>query len=412
MFKLRVSSGKGEKFPRIVPYKQNKIILNSVSIRQRASFSLASNSSNQPASTNENGQPAYLAKIVDKSSAVKPPGTSGQLINSMSNAIRPVKQQSSQTSRSTANNGNSLAQLVLTSTNNTAVVKPVKTDKVNTDENDDSSYNDSEQSNFTYDCNCILCATRILKRSKEPLEPFSKTNENWSLDTRKFFKYLDSIKPSLKIDRSEPALGEENHQRSPVIEKIEVGREADEHAVRLLSKSSRIKLWNSSELFGGFHRSLNLDKASNLVTPGGANTGTTTATYKLASLKRTPSMNNNNNNNNNKQLQQSPAVRRSESLAATHERINNFINSNYYALRTPMSDHSFSSSNRNYNSQRQNFNNMHVNNSYQNVSETGGGGEAWANDKSLNNYNNPPTTPDIPTITATVVVTKSKSFRN
>ena len=244
MFKLRLNSGNAENFPRILPFKQNKIILSPIDFEKKTNLLTIENNNNNNTNTSSEKFSISNEKLINRSLSL-----SNRLHNKNSSGgynykIQQIKNNLSQT-----------AQLTLTSNQRTKQQKsPSQMSNCGTD----SSLSEEQQS--SYDCNCILCATNILKRKKHQSSSLSKAahvDTNWTLDTKKFFNYLDSLKPIVKIDREAHHFHLINNKKSnnyenavDFIEKKSYngGSPSFEYQnTRLLSKSSRIKLWNTNE---------------------------------------------------------------------------------------------------------------------------------------------------------------------
>ena len=193
MFKLRVNSAKSEKFPQVVPFKQNKVILSPLSIRRKVS-----QIGQQNMHTNSNNTTIFTLPSSSTNSSEKPPLPN---INRSSNS-----KQNFYLNKIVSIKGSPLAYASLNSHTHKTISTPTKK---NPKHSQNTKTDFVESSNFSdqsyYDCNCILCATKILKKNRQALSPFAKLNDNWSLDTKKFFNYLDNIKPTIKIEPPLPA---------------------------------------------------------------------------------------------------------------------------------------------------------------------------------------------------------------
>jgi hypothetical protein len=249
MFKLRINNhDKTDSFTRILPLNQSKIQPTALSFRQKPLNNIHTSVSQEKTAYNNN-----LTKVTDYENVKKHIASNTNLVFSK---IISVK------------GGAALSQLSFTSLNHKVQSKKSAASKISEQEKFNSPL---EQSNF--DCNCILCTTKLLRKNyNTTISPFSKLSDNWSLDTKKFFTYLDNMKPSIKIDRENlpnliPSSNQkhlDNFQETTNLFNYSIcsvqtpSKQNTSNQERVLSKTSRIKLWKTNEILN----SLNLTQDS------------------------------------------------------------------------------------------------------------------------------------------------------
>lgn len=236
MFKLRINSGKNDNLAKLTPVKQSKVVLSPITLRKKASLNATPNSVGASNNTT--------------------------FVNSSLSLDKPLSRSNSQNNRSTKLQHERILNLKSLTPSNSRfrARQPQHSSSSSSNNNPDET-----ESMDQFDCTCILCTTNILKRSHSYKAPSTTTNtdNNWlGFDTKKFFNYLDNLKPTMKVDRESSMSSNNNglstnntqnnslfsfNANSVIMDPAESVSHENENATRLLSKSSRIKLWNMPE---------------------------------------------------------------------------------------------------------------------------------------------------------------------